>query len=121
MEKKKWITKIKSACKKAGTYKPFFDAVIDTLGDILEKRDNANDMFVKSGGNILVKHTNKGGAANIEKNPTLVIINELNRDALAYWKELGLTSRSYKALTDKDMGEQTVKVTFADVLSDIGI
>lgn len=102
MDKKKWITKIKSSCKKAGTYKPFFDAVIDTLGDILEKRDNANEMFIKSGGNILVKHTNKGGATNIEKNPTLVIINDLNRDALVCWRESGLTKEFLQYLMTGD-------------------
>ena len=86
------------ACKEAGTYRPFFDDVIETLGDILSRRDEAREMFVESGGNVLVNHTNKAGATNVEQNPCLRLINDLNRDALAYWRDLGLTPAGYKRL-----------------------
>lgn len=99
MEKRKWKSKIKKSCKNAGTYQPFFDPVIDTLAGIMEMRDNAQEKFETSGGNTIVKHTNKSGAANIVKNPALVVLMECNAQALAYWRELGLTSRSYKAMT----------------------
>ncbi len=99
MDRKKWKTKIKNASKKAGTYQPFFDSVIDTLAGILEKRDKAEESYVESGEVAVIEYTNKGGATNTVQNPALKLINELNRDALAYWKELGLTSRSYKEFT----------------------
>lgn len=94
-----WKKKIKAACRKAGTYKPFFDSVITTLSEIMEKRDKAQEIFDMSGGNIMISHTNKAGATNIETNPAVRLINEYNRDALAYWRDLGLTPAGYKKLT----------------------
>ena len=98
MRKPAWKKKIVEACEKAGTYRDFFDPVIDTLAGILEKRDQANEMFLESGGKVVVMHTNKAGAKNIEQNPMLRLMNDLNRDALAYWRDLGLTPAGYKKL-----------------------
>ena len=103
MKKATWKNRITEACRAAGTYRDFFLPVIDTLAGILEKRDDAQDMFTKSGGNILVKHTNKGGATNIEQNPALRLINDLNRDALAYWRDLGLTPAGLKKIDEEAM------------------
>ena len=93
-----WKKRITRDVKAAGTYQKYFGSVIDTLARILERRDAAEELFIASGGNILVKHTNKGGATNIEQNPALRLINDLNRDALAYWRDLGLTPAGYKRL-----------------------
>lgn len=98
MDKANWKKQIIKAAKAAGTYQDYFGAVIDTLADILEKRDKAQALFVTTGANMLVKHTNKGGATNIEQNPCVRLINDLNRDALAYWRDLGLTPAGYKRL-----------------------
>lgn len=103
MKKATWKNRITEACRAAGTYRDFFLPVIDTLAGILEKRDEAQNMFTKSGGNILVKHTNKGGATNIEQNPALRLINDLNRDALAYWRDLGLTPAGLKKIDEEAM------------------
>lgn len=100
MDKSGWIRKIKKCSKEAGTYQPFFDPVIETLGGILEKRDAAQEQFEALGGKIIVKHTNKGGATNLTQNPALRAVNDLNRDALAYWRDLGLTPSGFKKLTD---------------------
>ena len=103
MKKATWKNRITEACRAAGTYREFFLPVIDTLAGILEKRDEAQEMFKASGGNILVKHTNKGGATNIEQNPALRLINDLNRDALAYWRDLGLTPAGLKKIDEEAM------------------
>ena len=100
MTAEQWKKKITKDCKAVNTYRPQFDAVIDTLAGILEKRDNAEELFTKTGSNILVKHTNKAGAVNIEQNPTIRLINDLNRDAMQYWKELGLTAASLKKINE---------------------
>lgn len=112
MEAKKWITKIKRDCKKAGTYKPFFDEVIKTLASILEERDKALETFEATGGKVIVGHTNKAGATNLEQNPALRLVNDLNRDALAYWRDLGLTPKGLKAIN-----EQALQEVKADPLS----
>lgn len=120
MKRASWRKKIQKACEDAGTYQPFFDHVIDSLAGIMEMRDNAEERFEASGGNTIIKHTNKGGSTNIVKNPALVVLMDCNAQALAYWRELGLTSRSYKAMT----GSLNVKVeskSLEEALADLGI
>lgn len=106
MDRKRWKIRIKRAAKEAGTYQPFFDQSIDTLAGILERRDQAEDAFNKLGGQILVRHTNKSGATNVEQNPALRLINDMNRDALAYWKELGLTPAGLKRINETAMDKK---------------
>ena len=119
MKKATWKNRITEACRAAGSYRDFFLPVIDTLAGILEKRDEAQDMFTKSGGNILVKHTNKGGATNIEQNPALRLINALNRDALAYWRDLGLTPAGLKRIDEAAM-KQRKKSALGEALKGLG-
>ena len=42
----------------------------------------------------------RGGATNLEQNPALRLVNDLNRDALAFWKELGLTPAALKRMRE---------------------
>ena len=115
-----WKKKITDACIEAGTYRSFFDPVIDTLAGILERRDSAQETFDKSGGNVLIKHTNKAGAVNVEQNPALRLINDLNRDALAYWRDLGLTPAGLKRIDETRLKEKR-KSSFEDVLAGLGL
>ena len=120
MKKNAWKSRIKKACKAAGTYQPFFDHVIASLAGILELRDRAEEQYIESGSSPIVKHTIRNGAVNIVKNPTLVVIMECNAQALAYWRELGLTSKAYKAMT----GGLTVpeeESSLEQVLAELGI
>lgn len=121
MTKDEWKNLIIQSTEQAGTYRSFFDPVIDTLAGILERRDMAQDTFDKFGGQVLVKHTNKGGSTNLEQNPALRLINDLNRDALAYWRDLGLTPSGLKKLNDGAMKPEENKRSFGDILSEIGI
>ena len=86
-----------------GTYQKSFDAVIDTLAGILENRDRALEEF---DGEMIVEHTNKSGATNMEQNPLLRLINDLNRDALAYWRDLGLTPAGLKRINEAAIREK---------------
>ena len=106
MKKTYWRRKIIEYCEAAGTYKPFFNAPIETLASILEQRDKAMVQFTSSGGEVLVEHTNQGGATNVTINPALRLINELNRDALAYWRDLGLTPAGLKKIDEKALKEK---------------
>ena len=105
----------------AGTYQKFFDNVIDTLAGILETRDHAQEMYEESGAVRVVEHTNKGGATNVVKNPALVIIMECNIQALAYWRDLGLTPAGLKRLGEKGLVNQNKGGGLADALADLGI
>lgn len=120
MKRQTWRRKIKQHCEDAGTYRPFFDPVIDTLAGILETRDEAEKQFIDSGGRTVTKHTNKGGASNMVKNPALVVVMECNAQALQYWQQLGLTSKAYKQLF-ADMRPPDGKSSFEDILSGLGV
>ena len=96
--------RIRKAMKEAGTYKTCFEAVISDCAETLNKRDEAEQTFRDSGGHVLVRHTNKGGATNIEQNPALRLVNDLNRDLLKYYSELGLTPKGLKQI-DQQAGK----------------
>lgn len=120
MGKDDWRERITQATHDAGTYQPHFDDVIDTLAGILELRDDAQERFKASGGEVTVEKTNARGATNITKNPALVILMDCNAQALNYWRELGLTPKAYKSMT----GSLNVKVeskSLEEMLDDLGI
>lgn len=100
MVKAEWKKKIKKACTDAGTYRDYFDPVIEELSQILEIRDAAQAQFVASGNTPVVTHTNKAGHTNLTRNPALTAITEQNQLAIVYWKELGLTPKGYKDVQD---------------------
>lgn len=102
MTKFRWKEKIVSSCQEAGTYQPFFDGAIETLAMILEQRDKIHKQYVEEGSNpTVVRHTERSGEQNIAKNPLLALESDLNAQALAYWKELGLTMKSWKELKNQ--------------------
>lgn len=100
MDRTQWKKRIKKSCKDANTYQPYFDDVIDTLASILERRDAVEEEW---DGDVIVEHTNRSGISNKEQSPALRLINDLNRDALTYWKELGLTPASLKRINETAM------------------
>lgn len=106
MTKKEWNKIIIEKCKEAGTYKPVYDLVIDILAGIMETRDTAEEEYAASGGTPVLTYTNKGGYTNLRKNPALAVINECNQQALAYWRDLGLTPSGYKKLTGESIEEK---------------
>lgn len=99
MTAKQWKTVINKALRDLGQTEKAYNAVIDTLADILEQRDNVYGRYVEDGCRPVCDYTNKGGATNATKNPLLVLWDDLNKSALAYWRELGLTPSSYKKMT----------------------
>lgn len=119
MSKAEWEKRIRQSTEDAGTYRPFFDSVIETLADILAKRDEAQEQYEKSGGKPIVKHTNKSGATNLEQNPALRLINDYNRDALAYWRDLGLTPAGLRKINDKALVKKQ-KSNLAEALKGLG-
>lgn len=121
MTKTRWRNKIRKACEAAGTYQPYYDNVIDTLAGIMEMRDAAQKQYTDTGSVPVVKHTNKAGATNVVKNPAFVAIQDCNAQALAYWRDLGLTPAGMKRLGDKDIVNKDGNMSLGDVLADLGI
>lgn len=121
MKKVEWQERIKQASMDAGTYRPYFDSIIETLAETMEMRDDAREKFYASGGQTVVMHVNKGGNANIVKNPALVVVDDLNKTALAYWRDLGLTPAGLKRINETALKGGSNKNTLGAVLKDLGI
>lgn len=120
MDRKKWKSKIKKQCNEAGTYKKHHDPIIDTLAGILEKRDEAERQYEEEGAEPVVSYTNKAGATNIVKNPALVVIIELNSQALSFWRDLGLTPAGLKKLNGDALTAKATTAGFEALLAKIG-
>lgn len=120
MKRNGWRKRIKDACIAAETYQPFFDSVIDTLAILMETRDIAQKDFEEGGSMPVVTYTNKLGAENPVKNPALSIILECNAQALQYWRDLGLTTKSWKAINEGKEPEDK-RDGFTKALADLGI
>lgn len=101
-----WKKKLNRDCKTLGTYKEEFDTVINTLSKILAQRDSTYDQFVAEGSHTVIIKISDRGAENRAKNPLLAIWKELNDQAIVYLRELGLSPKGYKAITDDDMKNQ---------------
>lgn len=119
MTKPKWAQRIRDACADAGTYYDWCEELIDTLADMLARRDTYRAIYKKSGSLPLVMHTNKAGQQNLEKNPALRMIDEINRDALPYWQNLGLTPAAWRKLNGKTAADKPPADPLAAALSNI--
>ena len=86
-----------------GTYRPAFSSAVDALSKVLEQRDLAYQQFLDEGGKFVVERISDRGAVNSAKNPLLQTWMDLNSQALAYWKELGLTAAGLKKIDEEAM------------------
>lgn len=100
-------------------YKPSFEPVINTLAEILEQRDKTYDEFIEGGGQSCVERVSDRGSVNMSKNPLLSMWCELNRDALAYWKDLCLTPAALKKVNEDAMKKPKISA-LSEALRAIG-
>lgn len=91
MKKGAWKKKIIDNMKSVGTYSDAYMSAVETLADILARRDLALKQWTDEGCLLTVIKTQDRGAQNMAKNPLLAILQECERDALTYWGQLGLT------------------------------
>lgn len=120
MDKTEWMRKIKAACKKAGTYQPQFTYIIETLAQIMEDRDKVHEQYVSTGSHPTIIHTNKAKEQNVVKNPMLVMELDLNAQALAYWRDLGLTPAGLKKLNAEVVKDQKSAGGLEKLLAGLG-
>lgn len=119
MSKTKWKNLIKKQLTALGLQNDAYESMVESLAAILEQRDKTFDEFRQSGGKSVIEYTNKGGSTNMTKNPLLVLWDDLNKTALAYWRELGLTPSSYKKLTGTGAKQEESKKGLAAALASI--
>lgn len=106
MKKGAWKKRIIQSMTDAGTQSDLYQAAVDTLADILERRDAAMAQWKDEGSLFLVTRTSDRGAENRVKNPLLGIIQECEKDALSYWSSLGLTPSSLKKVFKEEEKEE---------------
>ena len=97
---KEWRVLIEKCMQLAGTYSECFELPLRTLSEILEKREKAEAEWMAAGGQMTVEHVNQGGQVYIEQNPAVRLINDLNRDALTYMRECGITPKGLKQIKE---------------------
>ena len=106
--------------KAVGTYQKSFDNLIDGLSKILAERDRIYTQYLDEGAQALVEKTSDRGAVNSVKNPLLSLWAELNRDALAYWRDLGLTPAGLKRINEEAMQKKKKGSALEEALKSIG-
>lgn len=106
MTKAKWKEVILKQMAALQVQNDAYDPAVETLASILEQRDKTARELKASGGRSVIEYTNKGGSTNMTKNPLLVLWDDLNKSALAYWRELGLTPSSYKKMTGANQKDE---------------
>lgn len=94
----KYKRKIRSECRKAGTYQKTDELVINNLAEVLDKRDGAQRDFADSGGCVTIQVDTRDGTTT-RKNPALQAWVDLTNCALQYLRELGLTPSARKKIT----------------------
>lgn len=96
MPKITWRKGIKDSCIAAGTYQPYFDDVIESLAHVLEQRDELGRLYEYDDEFAIVENNRNGRIVN----PLITGWMELNKQALQFWKELGLTPQSLKKMNE---------------------
>ena len=119
MSKTKWKNLIKKQLAALGLQNDAYESTVESLAAILAQRDKTFAEFRKSGGKSVIEYTNKGGSTNMTKNPLLVLWDDLNKTALAYWRELGMTPSSYKKLTGEGPRKEEKQKGLAAALASI--
>lgn len=119
MDEKGYKRKIISDMRAVGTYRPEFGKTIENLARIYVDMDTAREQFERSGGNIVVKHTNKNGSTNLVKNPFFLAIEGLQDKIIVYNRELGLTPAGLKRIRGETAEKEKKKTGLAAALMSI--
>lgn len=119
MSKQDYIKIITTATKGVGTYKKEFEKIIETLADILVEADNVKAKYIQDGSEPVILFTNKSGATNMVKNPYLMLWSDLNKDALQYWRDLGLTPAGLKKIKEEVVAPKKEETSAADIMQKI--
>lgn len=114
----KYIKEIKRKMRAVGTYNISFSYTIEVLAKVLVDYQTTIETFEKTGGNIVIKHTNKNGSTNIVKNPLYLALEKLRDDIITYSRELGLTPAGLKKI-NQDGNKPEKKSNLEMILSEL--
>lgn len=118
MNRSEYESLIWAAMKLNGTNKDQYVLAVTTLSEILERRDEV-EQFYRQNSDPIVEHTNKAGATNFEQNPALRMLNDCNKTALLYMRELGLTPQSLRKINPEEAAEKKSRKTTLSKMIDL--
>lgn len=98
MNKNEYEEKIKAQITIDAECLPSFQTSIDILAEILEERDRVHEAYIKDGARPVIDFTSDRGSVNPKKNPLLMQWQDLNAQALAYLRDLGITPAGMRKL-----------------------
>ena len=93
-----WKKAIQEQIKIDAEYIASFQTTITILAEILEERDRVYDEYIKDGARPVIDFTSDRGSVNPKKNPLLMQWQDLNAQALAYLRDLGITPAGMRKL-----------------------
>lgn len=120
MTAKQYKSKTRRLMSAVGTYHKSFDPAIEALSVILEKRDEAYQAYIDSGGESCVEYTSDRGSVNVKRNPRLQVWMELNTQALQYWRDMGLTPAGLKKLNEAALKPEKAGSPLEEALKSFG-
>lgn len=98
MTERQYRNEIVKRMEAIGTYRTEFEPTVRRLASLYIQCEKIEEQFEASGGNAVVRHTNKAGATNAAKNPYLSARDEVYTQLLAHERELGLTPAALKKM-----------------------
>lgn len=107
---------LKSLMGKVGTYNESFDLAINYLSKLIVEHKKVQEQFEKTGGNVVIKHTNKAGATNYVKNPLYQAIEQMRSDILNYLRDLGLTPTGLKKINQDSFSGKSEESPLTEIL-----
>lgn len=114
-----WRNRIRESCSAVGTLRDAFVPAINALAEILEQRDNVYQDYLASGAEPVIWKLSDRGSEQLVPNPRLKLWTDLNNQALAYWRDLGLTPAGLKKIDEQAMKPKK-KSALAEALRDLG-
>lgn len=115
MTERQYKNEIVNRMKALDVYREEFLPTINRLAALYCHRDKIEAQFAASGGDAVIKHTNKAGATNAIKNPFLTARDEVYTQLLAHERELGLTPTALKRINESSLKPKR-QSAFADAL-----
>jgi P27 family predicted phage terminase small subunit len=100
-------------------YRPEHEYAIKTFAKTLVNYEKTADLWEKSGGQIVIKHTNRAGATNPATNPYYVVLQTIRTEIIEYSRELGLTPAALKKINESAL-TKTKPSALTETLQKIG-
>ena len=119
MTERQYRNEIVKRMKAIGTYREEFEPTVSRTALLYVQCEKIEKQFEESGGNAVVRHTNKAGATNAVKNPYLSARDEVYTQLLNHERELGLTPAALKKMGMTAIVE-TRTSTLAEALRALG-